>query len=61
MQLTNEFFFYSNKKSIKYFIIFIEFFFSFKNNIFVNGNFLTKLDKRPKLNKFKISLNELED
>lgn len=60
MQLTNEFFFYSNKKSIKYFIIFIEFF-SFKKNIFVNGNFLTKLDKRLKLNKFKISLNELED
>ena len=39
----------SHKKSIKYFYRF----FSYENNIFFNGKFLTKLERRPELNKFE--------
>ena len=39
----------SHKKSIKYFYRF----FSCENNIFFNGKFLTKLERRPELNKFE--------
>ena len=54
MQFTNEKRFkkkkkISHKKSIKYFYRF----FSCENNIFFNGKFLTKLERRPELNKFE--------
>ena len=57
MQFTNEKRFFekkkiSHKKSIKYFYYFYRFF-SCENNIFFNGKFLTKLERRPELNKFE--------